>query len=165
MEPTKTPLEMNENDLLCDFGDEKQPMVVASPRKKCKSIFSSNLNESGDADARGKNNNKPSDGCQQGGRTLQKQGDKNVKLIKSKDNNHSNDNSNGSGKQGGRQHRNVMRAPKRNDSSSDDMIIPDEEETKNANLLSSVIISSFHRSRLCLNHQTMRLQVTRQCTS
>ena len=29
-----------------------------------------------------------------------------------------------------------MRAPKRNDSSSDDMIIPDEEETKNANLLS-----------------------------
>ena len=129
--------EMNENDLLCDFGDEKQPMVVASPRKKCKSIFSSNLNESGDADARGKNNNKPNDGYRQGGRNyLQKQGDKNVKLIKSKDNNHSNDNSNGSGKQGGRQHRNVMRAPKRNDSSSDDMIIPDEEETKNANLLS-----------------------------
>ena len=62
--------EMNENDLLCDFGDEKQPMVVASPRKKCKSIFSSNLNESGDADARGKNNNKPSDGYRQGGKDI-----------------------------------------------------------------------------------------------
>ena len=114
--------EMNENDLLCDFGAEKQPMVVASPRKKSKTAFGSDVKKDVDDDKlkdwhRGRSN---------------KQGDKNVKLAI----NNSNDNSNSSGRQGGRKQRNPIRLSKRNDSSSDDLIIPDEEETKNANLLS-----------------------------
>jgi hypothetical protein len=46
--------EMNENDLLCDFGAEKQPMVVASPRKKSKTAYSSDLNINCDDDTGGR---------------------------------------------------------------------------------------------------------------
>ncbi|CAL6403382.1 unnamed protein product [Bathycoccus prasinos] len=137
--------EMNENDLLCDFGAEKQPMVVASPRKKSKTAYSSDLNRNCDGDTGGRYSELEDGRRQEGRNNKQKQeGDKNAKLVSNNNskvnnnnNNSSNDNSNSSGRQGGRKQRNPVRAPKRNDSSSgDDLIIPDEEETKNANLLS-----------------------------